>query len=114
MAAEEDLLREQDGNKRLCELVDGVLVEKPLATYESRLAFVLAAMLETFLYETGLGIGLGEAGFLRLAFGLVRAPDVSFISWERFPGRKRPPDRIFRVAPDLAVEILSRPTPSER
>jgi Uma2 family endonuclease len=34
-------------------------------------------------------------------------PDVAFISLDRFPGRKLPKERVYRVAPDLAVEILS-------
>jgi Uma2 family endonuclease len=38
----------------------------------------------------------------------MRIPDVSFISWDRFPGRKLPKDRVFRVAPDLAVEFISQ------
>jgi len=51
---------------------------------------------------------------LRLFPGIVRIPDVSFFSWERFPGRKLPKDAIPQVAPDLAVEVLSRSnTPAE-
>jgi Uma2 family endonuclease len=44
----------------------------------------------------------------------MRVPDVAFISWDRFPGGKLPQDRVYRVAPDLAVEILSEGnTPQE-
>jgi Uma2 family endonuclease len=106
-ATEADLLIEPGGNKRLCELVDCVLVEKPMASYESSLAIALAVILHAYLRHHRLGIVLGPDGLLRLKWGLVRAPDVSFISWSRFPGRKRPEGAIFSVAPDLAVEILS-------
>jgi Uma2 family endonuclease len=107
MATEEDLLREPAGRKRLCELVDGVLVEKPMATYESMLAAILIRLLGRFLDAHDIGTVTGADGLLRLADGLVRAPDVSFISWDHFPGHELPADPIFNVAPDLAVEILS-------
>ena len=32
---------------------------------------------------------------------------MSFIRWERFPDGRLPADRIWTVAPDLAVEVLS-------
>jgi Uma2 family endonuclease len=38
----------------------------------------------------------------------MRYPDVSFISWDRFPNRKLPEAAVYEVAPDLAVEILSK------
>jgi Uma2 family endonuclease len=39
--------------------------------------------------------------------GLVRIPDLSFLSWERLPGRRIPKQPILGLAPDLAVEVLS-------
>ena len=51
---------------------------------------------------------------MRLAPGLVRIPDVSFISWERLPGGKIPREVIADVVPDLAVEVISKNnTPEE-
>jgi hypothetical protein len=44
-ATEQDLLRLLDHEDRLCELVDGVLVEKPMGQYESRMAVVLCYFL---------------------------------------------------------------------
>jgi Uma2 family endonuclease len=44
---------------------------------------------------------------LRLAPGLVRIPDLSFISWDKLPGRLLPAKPVPNLAPDLAVEILS-------
>jgi Uma2 family endonuclease len=99
--------------KRLCELVDGVLVDKPLGNHESALAMLLGSFLCRFLEAHDLGIVLGADGMLRLAPGLVRLPDVAFISWDRFPGRRLPMTPIADLAPDLAVEILS-PSNTER
>ena len=112
-ATEDDVLVCPGGEKRLCELVDGVLVDKPMGYYESLLAAWLIRFLGRFLDEHDLGIVLGADATLRLAPGLVRLPDVSFISWDRFPGRRLPAKPIPDLAPDLAVEVLS-PSNTER
>lgn len=96
-----------DHEDRLCELLDGVLVEKALGARESFLACVLVQILGTFVEKHDLGVVLGEAGMLRLRPGLVRIPDVSFISWERIPSGEFPAEPIPDLVPDLAVEILS-------
>jgi Uma2 family endonuclease len=107
-ATEQDVLDIQTREKRLCELVDGVLVEKTMGFYESRLAMVLGHFLEDFLDKHDLGIVAGEAGLLRLGYGLVRIPDISFVSWDRLPHRRIPRQPIANLVPDLAVEILSK------
>lgn len=106
-ATEADVLRRPGGEKRLYELVDGVLVEKPVGFYEARLAAVLIRLLDEFVSEGDLGIVLGADATLRLEPGLVRLPDVSFISWSRFPNRELPTEQVPDLAPDLAVEVLS-------
>ena len=106
-ATEQDLLA-REGEKPICELVDAVLVEKAMGFYESRLAAVLLHFIEEYLDREDLGVVLGADGLLRLRPGLVRAPDVAFISWRRLPNRKLPAAAIPDLAPDLAVEILSR------
>ncbi|HJT77844.1 MAG TPA: Uma2 family endonuclease [Gemmataceae bacterium] len=106
-ATEEDVLTILAKEDRICELIDGILVEKPMASFESRLAIILAHFLELFLEEHDLGAVLGEAGFLRLFPGCIRAPDVSFISWKRMPNQEFPDEAIASLAPDLAVEVLS-------
>ena len=95
-------------DKRLCELVDGVLVEKPMGQYESRLAALIIHLLYNFLDKNDLGIVLAPDGPMRLAAGSVRLPDVSFVSWAKFPDRKITPDAILNHAPDLAIEVLSK------
>lgn len=106
-ATERDVIAVEASENRLCELVDGVLVEKVMAYYESRVAVVICTFLENYLEEHDLGIVAGADGMMRLAPGLVRIPDVSFVSWKRLPGRRVPRDPIARLAPDLAVEVLS-------
>jgi Uma2 family endonuclease len=106
-ATEADVLVRSNGEKRLLELVDGVLVEKPMGYYEALLAAWLIRVLGRFLDDHDLGFVLGADATLRLAPGLVRLPDVSFIAWDRFPNRELPAEPVPDLAPDLAVEILS-------
>jgi Uma2 family endonuclease len=106
-ATERDLLRINERKEALCELVDGVLVEKPMGARESLLALVISQFIRNYLMKHGLGTVLGADGMLRLRPNLVRAPDVSFISWDRIEGDEFPDDPIPELAPDLAVEVLS-------
>ncbi len=107
-ATEADVLTRPGGVKRLCELVDGVLVEKPMGFYESLLAAALIGWLRDFLRDHDPGVVVGPDATLRMSPGRVRLPDVSFISWDRFPGRKLPAEPVPDLVPDLAVEVLSR------
>jgi Uma2 family endonuclease len=114
-ATEEDVVAALErGNKRLCELVDGVLVEKVMSTREARYALFIGRRIDAFAQEQDLGLTLGADGAVRLMPGLVRIPDVSFISWDRLPGEELPDEPVADLAPDLAVEVLSkRNTPKE-
>jgi Uma2 family endonuclease len=106
-ATEDDVIRAEGRFNRLCELVDGTLVEKPVGYYESHLALVLVELLGPFVREHGLGILVGESGMMRVAPKQVRMPDVAFYSWKQFPGRVLPRGSILDHVPDLAVEVLS-------
>jgi Uma2 family endonuclease len=101
----EDLLLPEN---KLCELVDDTLVEKAVGAEESLLAIWLGSLIHEFVRSRNLGIVTGEAGLLELTGGTVRAPDVSFISWDRMPKRRRPSKPIPALIPDLAVEVLSK------
>jgi Uma2 family endonuclease len=108
MATEADVLTALVGpRKRICELIDGVLVEKAVGYSESLLASFLLELLNGFVRSRNLGLVTAPDGTVRLAAGLVRIPDVAFTSWDRLPGRRRPVEPIPSVVPDLAVEILS-------
>jgi len=107
-ATEDDLIRVLDRENLPCELVNGTLVEKAMGVAESVIAGLILTYLNTFVLPRKLGIVTGEAGTLKLFPGTVRVPDVAFISWNRLPGRKWPQVPIPLLAPDLAVEVLSK------
>jgi Uma2 family endonuclease len=106
-ATVEDVITVHARTKRLCELVDGTLVEKGMGFRESMIAVALATALRNFVLPRNLGIVTGESGMMRLFAALVRIPDVTFVSWERLPGRKVPSEPVPLLAPDLVVEVLS-------
>ena len=103
-ATEDDVLAILAREKRLCELVDGVLVEKAMGYEESRLASLIIFALIEYLGRHDLGTVAGESGMLRLLPGLVRIPDVSFVTWGKLP---KTYGQIAPIAPDLAIEVLS-------
>ncbi|MEO6811947.1 MAG: Uma2 family endonuclease [Isosphaeraceae bacterium] len=106
-ATEADVLTVNDREGRLCELVDGVLVEKAMGYSASALAMILGRLLLNFVLPRNLGLVTGADGMVRLFPGLVRIPDVAFASWDRVPGRTMPKDPIPDLVPDLAIEVLS-------
>jgi Uma2 family endonuclease len=106
-ATEEDVIEIADREGRLCELVQGVLLEKAMGYYESYLAGLLIELLNGFVRKHALGIVAGEAGMLRLAPGLIRIPDVSFISRAQLLGARIKRSTAPELAPDLAIEVLS-------
>jgi Uma2 family endonuclease len=73
----------------------------------------VGAYLINYLERHDLGAVVGADGLMKLLPGLVRIPDVAFISWRRYPKRKRR-GAIPLVDPDLGVEVLSKGnTPKE-
>ena len=104
-ATEDDL---EHAGKPTCELIDGVLVEKPMGMLESLLGVYVSTIVSNHVRNNDLGVVTGEAGFIRLGPGLVRAPDATFIPWSEFPNGEVPEDEAFwTVAPGLIVEVLS-------
>jgi Uma2 family endonuclease len=106
-ATEQDAIQCEARQNRLCELVDGTLVEKAVGYHESIIALAIASMLRKFVIPRNLGCVSGSDGMMRLFPGLIRMPDVAFASWTRFPGGKMPTEPAPSIAPDLAVEVLS-------
>ncbi|MEX0704247.1 MAG: Uma2 family endonuclease [Planctomycetales bacterium] len=113
-ATEADLLRVLEDENRPCELIDGVLVEKPMGYFESIVAVELILILGRFVASKNLGKILGADGALRILPEQIRAADVAFIPRERFSHEGLPRQPIPHLVPDLAVEVLSRSnTPGE-
>lgn len=106
-ATEKDLIEFVDRDKRLVELIDGTLVEKPVESYESLIAGLILRAILNFVLPRKLGTVGGEAFLTRMSSGRVRMPDVSFTCFERLPGGKASREPINPVSPDLAVEVLS-------
>src|SRR5436309_9128643 len=107
-ATEEDLLRKVEVEDCMCELINGTLVQKPVGMYESQVAAVLIHFLMSFVVPRRLGLVSGGDGPMRLKLGLVRLPDVAFASTERLRQAEVRRNPIPSLAPDLAVEVLSK------
>ena len=106
-ATERDLLVFVERDKRLVELIDGTLVEKPVGWMEPRIAMGLAMALGSFIIPRRLGHLAGEAGTLRMKSGRVRLPDITFVSAEDIPKEYSPDQPIPQLPPTLAIEVLS-------
>ncbi len=97
-----------------CELVDSTLVEKAMGYSEGSIAAIIIRYLLNYLDVNDLGNAAGADGMMRIAAGLVRIPDVSFVRWHKLPVRLLPREAIPGLAPCLAVEVLSESnTPGE-
>jgi Uma2 family endonuclease len=107
-ATEEEAVRLNAGfPRRRVELVNGTLVEKPMGTRESYLAFTLIGHLFVYQRTHNLGVFGAPDALMRLAAGLVRLPDVHFTSWANLPADSAHLRPVVDYPPDLAVEILS-------
>jgi Uma2 family endonuclease len=107
-ATEKDVIAARSGlERRLCELVQGTLVEKAMGTKESAIAILVRHFILEYLSDKDLGLVLGADGTFRLRLGLVRIPDVAFISWNRLPEGELPDEAIASLVPEMAVEVLS-------
>ena len=91
------------------ELIDGELVPvTPSGLESSSLGHRIGWIVGNFVYAHGLGLMTGADGGYVLFPGraTIRVPDVAFIRHDRLP----PPgerSRFPRLAPDLAVDVLS-------
>lgn len=112
-ATEADLIRLVEQDKRLCELIDGTLVEKPVGLRESAIAARIIIRFGMVVEPGRLGVVTGEAGMIRMAVGNVRMPDVAFFRREDLPDGRLPLEPVPRLAPALAVEVLSQSNTGE-
>jgi len=107
MATERDLIELVEQRGVACELVDGVLVEKPVGFYESKIAFILGYFIQAYLNDNPIATAAGEKGPLRTTPGQVRLPDISVILNERLTLEMLKKQKVLQLPPDLAVEVLS-------
>jgi len=107
-ATEDDILKRDAKGRILCELVDACLVEKPVGFQESAIALLIGRLLLNYLAKKPLGVAGGADGPIRLRPGLVREPDVSFISWESIGAEELSDKPIGEFPIDLAIEVLSK------
>jgi Uma2 family endonuclease len=103
----EDLLTLPDGDH--FELVDGKLVERNMGAQSSYVGMRLGRLLANFCEEPFAGwVFPADTSFQCFPNrpNLVRKPDVSFVRRGRFPNETLPEGHV-RLAPDLAVEVVS-------
>src|SRR5579859_1577977 len=103
----EDLLSLPDANGY--ELVDGRLVERQMGMESSKIALRIAFLIALFLEKRKLGDLFGSDTSYQCfpqAPDDVRRADVSFIRSGRFEGDRLPKGNC-KIAPDLAVEVVS-------
>ena len=90
-ATETHLLEFVERDKRLCELVNNTLVEKPVGLSEGNIAGRVLSRIIVYADDHDLGVASGADSTLRMAtFNRIRLPDVCFFSKERLPGGKLP------------------------
>src|SRR3954452_5315565 len=92
--------------KRLCELIDGTLVDKAVGFRESVVGAYLGCDLFRAAALASAGMGLGAGAAVRLWPRRVRIPDGAYYSWDRLPGRRIPDEPIPEIAPDLAFDVI--------
>lgn len=107
-ATVDDVVRMETDHDRLCELIDGTLVEKTMGAFESFLAGTLIQLLNNYLATHRIGIALTTDGMMQLFPNQVRIPDACFISWERLEGSGFPDKPLPDMVPEVAAEIISR------
>lgn len=106
-ATEEDVERIRREEGRLCELIDGVLVEKAVSEETSILAGQLITLLNNFILPRRLGWASSPDGFVRLGGRQLRAPDVAFIPREQRADARPLREGYPQVAPPLVIEVFS-------
>ena len=100
----DDLLRlEEEG---VYELVDGKLVEKPMSSDASKVAWIIGSHLFNHLTQTEAGTCYPEQTFKCFPDSdLVRRPDLAFVATGRILGVNE--EGHVLIAPDLAIEVVS-------
>jgi Uma2 family endonuclease len=98
-----------DDSASLYEVVDGRRVESPMGIKAAWIATLLVEYLAPFVRANGLGRIVSEGLFDLIPQKPQRRPDVSFVSFARWPRDRGIPesDNAWAVVPDLAIEVVS-------
>jgi Uma2 family endonuclease len=92
----------------LFEVVDGQIVRKTVGTGEVRIANRLNRALGPYLDAAGKAESYVELGYALPGGRLKRKPDLSVLSFSRWPkDRPFPPGDFIPAVPELAVEVIS-------
>jgi Uma2 family endonuclease len=105
-ATEADVIEQHERHDRLCELIDGTLVEKTMGWREAFIATWIATVLNNFVVPRKLGRVFGPDGMFRFEPDQIRIPDVAYISKQRYANRSSS-DAFWDLGCDLAVEVIS-------
>jgi len=100
---------ERYSGDRVCELVDGQLLEKGMGARSGRVGGIIFRRIDEHAEAHRLGKAFpAETGYQCFARDLnrVRKPDASLVRTERMPAGGTPRGW-FRIPPDLAVEVIS-------
>ena len=101
----DDLLTMPEGDRY--ELIDGRLVERNMGGWSVHVGTRLLILIGSFDPKQKIGWLLTtDASYQCFPKNRVRRPDLSFICLGRLP-EERVPDGHIRIAPDLAVEVIS-------
>ena len=109
-ATVQDLLDSSITGDRGHELVDGILVEKPMGFRDDYIGSRILHLIAAYLDTDNVGAVAGAQGGIRFKLDLVRLPDVSFIRWDSVDDPdeiENPAGAFLEYPPDLAVEVLS-------
>ncbi|MEM7813115.1 MAG: Uma2 family endonuclease [Planctomycetota bacterium] len=107
-AATENDVEQED---LVCELIEGVLVQKGVSFETATIGMKIGGLLLAWLGDRKDFIVCGADGLFWLDTGLGRVPDVAVVRRADIPGGVIPSDGYLRMAPTVAVEVIS---PSNR
>lgn len=98
------IARAEENQAKRLELLEGVIVELPLASQShSALTMRIASYLSAFVDEHDLGFVTGPGVGYQLTDNTIQRPDISFISKGR---HSKLSGTVFPEPPDLAVEVI--------
>ena len=106
-ATEADMLHYLERERRLVELIDGILVEKPMGQREAMLAGWVLTLLNMHVVPRRLGYVAGADGPIRMTTNRTRLPDVWFVARASLPDGLGE-EAVADYPPDLAVEVVSK------